>query len=133
MADFRSDRMASPEGEGRAKATAERVWDKYYATNKALNKPLFEAFPWIRNVVKGQAGSAAVDVFGFWVAWQLFGGFDGLQKHLGMSRSTIYRRIAAFRAVFGEHPDVYEMPGITVDVAAFYAAAPTRQKKQASE
>jgi hypothetical protein len=36
-----------------------------------------------------------------------------------MSRSTIYRRISAFRAVFGEHPDLFEFPGVKVDVEAF--------------
>lgn len=122
MADFRSDRMASPEGEGRAKHALEDAWDAYYSANRAVNKPLFAAFPWLKNVVRGQISSAAVDVFGFWLVWRLFGGFEGLQQHLGMSRSTIYRRIAAFRSVFGEHPDVYEFPGIDVDVEAFYAA-----------
>ncbi|MCR2812580.1 hypothetical protein [Microbacterium sp. zg.Y1084] len=121
MADFRSERMASPEGEGRAKHALENAWDTYYVVNRAANKPLFAAFPWIKTMMRGQAASAAVDVFGFWLAWRLFGGFEGLQEHLGMSRSTIYRRIAAFRSVFGEHPDVYEFPGITVDVEAFYA------------
>jgi predicted DNA-binding transcriptional regulator AlpA len=51
--------------------------------------------------------------------WRLFGGFEGLQANLGMSRSTIYRRISAFRAVFGEHPDLFEFPGVKVDVEAF--------------
>lgn len=121
MADFRSERMASPEGEGRAKHALEDAWDAYYSANRAINKPLMGAFPWIKKMIRGQIGSAAVDVFGFWLVWHLFGGFDGLQHHLGMSRSTIYRRIAAFRSVFGEHPDVYRFPGIELDVEAFVA------------
>ena len=40
-------------------------------------------------------------------------------ENLGMSRSTIYRRISQFRAVFGEHPDVYDFPGVDVDVDVF--------------
>jgi len=47
------------------------------------------------------------------------GGFEGLQKNLGMSRSSIYRRVSQFRAAFGEHPDVFEFPGVTVDVEGF--------------
>lgn len=111
--------MPSPEGEGRAKHALEQVWDSYYSTNKAVNKSLFSALPWLKKALSGQPGSAAVDLFGFWLVWRLFGGFEGLQRHLGMSRSTIYRRISAFRAVFGEHPDVYEFAGVSIDVEAF--------------
>lgn len=119
MADFRAERMPSPEGEGRAKSALEDAWDAYHSANKAINKPLYSAFPWLRQAVRGQAASAAVDLFGFWLIWRLFGGFEGLQKNLGMSRSTIYRRISQFRAVFGEHPDVYDFPGVDVDVDVF--------------
>lgn len=119
MADFRSDRSPSPEGEGRAKSAVEHAFDSYYSANKAVNKTLYSAFPWIRSLTRGQVASAAIDTFGFWLIWQLFGGFEGLQKHLGMSRSTIYRRIAAFRSVFGEHPDTYQLPGVTIDVEEF--------------
>ncbi len=118
MADFRSERSASPEGEGRAKSALSDAWDAYYAANRAVNKPLLEAFPWIKKAMRGQIGSAAVNVFGFWMVWHLFGGFDGLQQ-LGMSRSTIYRRIAEFRSVFGEHPDTHQFPGVEIDVEAF--------------
>jgi len=119
VADFRSERMASPEGEGHAKSALEDAWDAYYAANRAVNKPLLAAFPWIKKAIRGQIGSAAVDVFGFWMVWHLFGGFEGLQQHLGMSRSTIYRRIASFRSVFGEHPDVYQFPGVELNVEKF--------------
>lgn len=130
MADFRAERMASPEGEGRAKSALEDAWDAYHSANKAINKPLYSAFPWLRQALRGQAASAAVDLFGFWLIWRLFGGFEGLQKNLGMSRSTIYRRISAFRAVFGEHPDVCEFPGIEVDVEAFLQDFMTRFAKR---
>ncbi len=113
--------MASPEGEGRAKHALEDAWDAYHSANKAINKPLFAALPWVRQLVRGQAANAAVDAFGFWLVWRLFGGFEGLQNNLGMSRSTVYRRISAFRSVFGEHPDVFEFPGVTVDVETFVA------------
>lgn len=119
MADFRAERMPSPEGEGRAKHALEDAWDAYHSANKAINKPLLATFPWIKKALAGYTGSATIDLFGFWLVWRLFGGFEGLQQHLGMSRSTIYRRISSFRAVFGEHPDVYEFDGISIDVEAF--------------
>ena len=121
VADYRSERMPSPEGEGRAKHALEDAWDAYHSANKAINKPLFAALPWLRQAVRGQAANAAVDAFGFWLAWRLFGGFEGLQTNLGMSRSTVYRRISAFRSVFGEHPDVFEFPGVEVNVETFVA------------
>jgi hypothetical protein len=119
MADFRSERSASPEGAGRARNALEKAWDAYHSANKAVNKPLFAAFPWVKRLFRGQTATAATDLFGFWLLWRLLGGFEGLQENLGMSRSTIYRKISAFRSVFGEHPDVYEFPGVTVDVEAF--------------
>ena len=111
--------MPSPEGEGRAKDALERTWDSFYAANRAINKPIYAAFPGLKKLVRGQAASGVVDLVGFWLLWRLLGGFDGLQATLGMSRSTIYRRISQFRAVFGEHPDTYEFPGVSVDLAEF--------------
>lgn len=116
MADFRSERMPSPEGEGNAKHALESAWAAYYAANRTVNKPLHAAFPGLKSLVRGWVGSTTVDLFGFWLAWRLFGGFDGLRQ-IGMSQSTIYRRIALFRSTFGVHPDVFDMPGVTVDVA----------------
>ncbi len=46
--------------------------------------------------------------------WHLEGGYEGLRR-LGLSRSAIYRRINSFRTRFGEHPDVYKFPGVTLD------------------
>lgn len=112
--------MPSPVGEGNAKHSLEAAWDAYYATNKAVNKPLQAAFPGIKSLMRGRVGSTTVDLFGFWLTWRLVGGFDGLRQ-LGMSRSTIFRRVALFRAVFGVHPDVFEVPGVTADVAEFLA------------
>lgn len=119
MADFRSERSASPEGEGRAKSAMESAYDAYLQTNKSVNRRLFGAFPELRDLLRGYASSRMFDMFGFWLLWRLTGGFDGMQKMLGLSRSGMYRRVAAFREVFGEHPDVYEFPGITIDPAAF--------------
>ena len=107
--DFRSDRMETPEGKGNAKSRFDRAWSAYVKTvNKAIPKSLAASF-----------GSAtAVDLLGFWLVWQVEGGFDGLRR-LGMSRSSIYRRIKIFRKLMGVHPDEYVMPGVTIDVAAY--------------
>ncbi|TAM66859.1 MAG: hypothetical protein EPN48_14310 [Microbacteriaceae bacterium] len=129
MADFRAERMPSPEGEGRAKSSLEKAWDAYHAANKAVNTPLLAAFPGLKSLMRGYANSTLFDLFGFWLLWQLAGGFEGLQKTLGMSRSSVYRRISQFRAVFGEHPDVYEFPGVTVDVEAFVQGMAERAKE----
>lgn len=111
--------MPSPEGEGRAKHALEQAWDRYYAANAAVNKPVYRALPFVKSLLRGYTASNAFDLFGFWVAWRLVGGFEGMQREFGMSRSSVFRRVALFRRVFGEHPDVYEFPGITVDPAAF--------------
>lgn len=127
MADFRGDAMPSPEGEGRAKATAEQAWDAYYKMNKAINKPLLDAVPQARNVLRGWAGGTLVDLVGFWVMWHLCGGFDGVKKATGLSRTSIYRRISLFRQVFGEHPDVFVFSGIEIDPVEFVQGMAARK------
>lgn len=119
MADFRTERMPSPEGEGRAKDALEAGWSAYYRTNKAINDPIYAALPFLRNIGKGYTASRVFDLFGFWAWWRICGGFEGVQKQLGLSRSAVFRRVALFREVFGEHPDVFEFPGISVDPVAF--------------
>ncbi len=121
--------MPSPEGEGRAKHALEAAWDSYFAANKAVNKPLLTVFPGLKSLLRGYVNSTMFDLFGFWVLWRLVGGFEGMQTALGMSRSSVYRRISQFRAAFGEHPDVYEFPGVTVDVEAFVRGMAERGKK----
>ena len=58
---------------------------------------------------------------GFWLVWQLEGGFEGMRR-LGMSEASIYRKVKAFRETFGAHPDEYVFPGVTVDVEAYLRA-----------
>ena len=108
MTDFRSDRMETPEGRG----VARRAWDAYA---NAVGKV---ATPALRPLVQMYAAGSVVDLIGFWAVWHLEGGFEGLQR-MGMSRASIYRRIKLFRIAFGAHPDEFEMPGITLDLAAF--------------
>lgn len=116
MADFRSERMASPEGEGQALTRLEKAWGSYYETNRKLNRPIVDLWgPFL----KPFAAKPAMELFGFWMAWQLLGGFDGVANSLSISRSGMYRRIALFRRVFGEHPDVYQFPGVYIDMDRF--------------
>lgn len=126
MADFRSERMPSPEGEGRAKSALESAYETYYKVNKATNKRLFGAFPELRQMLRGYAGARLLDLIGFWLMWQLCGGFENTQKALGISKSQMYRRIAQFREAFGEHPDVYKFEGIELNPAEFAAGFAAR-------
>lgn len=109
--DFRADPMASREGEGRAKAAWEAV-----KGNSKYSK--IQRLPLIGNLALRQIE----ELLGFWLLWHLHGGFDGLER-FGFNRATVFRKVARFRTVFGMHPDVFEMPGIEVDVAAYWAGA----------
>lgn len=60
------------------------------------------------------------DLIGFWALWHLEGGGQGLER-LGMSRATLYRKVAQFRESFGVHPDEFEFPGLTADPGAYLA------------
>lgn len=121
--DANRQRMPSPEGEGRALEASEASWRAYYRANKSVNDALSAVIPGFKQLSatlsKGSTSAKVLDAFGFWVWWRIAGGFDGVQKALGLSRAGMYRRIALFREVFGEHPDVFEMPGITVDPVEF--------------
>lgn len=125
VTDFRSDRMESPEGRG----VARRAWEGYVAGVGKVTTPV------LKPLVRKYAAGSIVDLVGFWAVWHLEGGFEGLQR-LGMSRASIYRRVKLFRIAFGEHPDTFEMPGITLDLEAFQAgwaekkAAKTAAKSQ---
>ncbi len=107
--DFRSERMPSQDGTGKARA----AWDAYVA---AVGK--VAQTPPVKTGIEQYAAATVVDLFGFWLWWQLEGGFEGLRR-MGMSRSAIYRRLKAFRRYYGVHPDDFELPGVTIDVAAF--------------
>lgn len=100
--------MESPEGKGRAR----RAWDAYAnAVNKAAG-PVVEPF------TRRAAVPVMMDLAGFWLLWHVEGGFEGLQR-IGMSRSSIYRRISLFRRLLGVHPDEYVMPGVKLDITKF--------------
>jgi len=120
MADFRAQRMPSPEGNGNAAGRWRRAWDAYSRTVNRVAGPAVG--PVVEPMAVKYAGRVVEDLVGFWLLWQLEGGFDGLQR-LGMSRSAIYRRIASFRKHFGAHPDDFAFPGVHVDVQAYLAAS----------
>ncbi len=117
MTDFRSDRSESPEGKGRAR----RAWDAYAKGVNALTLPLLE--PSIAHV----ANTMTVDLVGFWVAWHLHGGFEGLVE-FGMHPSTVWRRVKRFRLAFGMHPDEYRLPGVEIDPRKFWEDARRRSE-----
>ena len=119
MDDFRSDRMPSAEGHGNARSRWLRAWDAY---NNAVQNA-----PGVQPSARWIAGRLTENLAGFWLIWHLEGGFDGLRR-LGMSRSSIYRRVALFRKTFGAHPDDYSFPGVSIDLEAYLrggAEAPT--------
>src|SRR5829696_3259298 len=97
VADFRAERMPSPDGHGNAKAAWQRAWDAYSRAANRVTGPVLE--PAIRTIAR----TVTFDAMGFWLAWHLEGGFEGLQSRLGMSRSAIYRRLSLFRRATGKH------------------------------
>lgn len=107
--DYRSEPMDSPEGKG----IARRAWQAYAdAVNRS---PVGKG---MAKLLAPYGAAKAVDLMGFWLTWHLEGGFEGLRR-LGMSRATIYRKIKWFRAATGQHPDEYELRGVTIDVAEY--------------
>lgn len=109
--DFRTEPMESREGEGRARD----AWDQVPGTAK-YNAPV--SLP----VVGALARSWTEELIGFWILWHIRGGFDGLERW-GMNRATIFRKIGKFRETFGEHPDTFQMSGISIDVADYWKNA----------
>jgi hypothetical protein len=133
VADFRSERMPTPEGEGNARDAWDEVWTDTYRLSRAINERIYAIAPWLKRVNRPQAGRAAVDLVGFWVMWHLAGGFDGVQQATSMSRAAMYRRIALFREVFGEHPDVFRMPGVTIDLSTAVRATDEASASDSAE
>jgi hypothetical protein len=111
--------MPSPEGEGKARSNWKRAWDAYARTvNRA-------AGPALEPVVRPVARELTFELMGFWLAWHLEGGFEGLQDRnkLGMSRSAVYRRVTMFRRMTGVHPDEFTIPGVELSVEDYLRGA----------
>lgn len=105
--------MASPEGGGKAR----KAWDAYA---RAVNKTITPALaPFLKPATDPVGRQIVEDLVGFWVMWHLYGGFEGLEQ-FGMHKSTIWRKVARFRQVTGEHPDLFEMPGVTINAKAYW-------------
>ena len=102
--------MPSADGFGLAR----KAWDAYVLRSSKVFTPPLEAIA--GKQIRTLAGTAVMDLVGFWVLWHMYGGFEGLEKELGLSKATIWRRVAAFRKAFGAHPDEFEFPGITIDL-----------------
>jgi hypothetical protein len=117
--------MPSPDGRGVAKSRWQRGWDAYSKAVKTVAEPVLG--PALRPALEPLARTLTFDLIGFYFAWHMHGGFEGLQRDLGMSRSAVYRRIALFRRLMGQHPDEYVMPGMGLDVAAYLARKPYGQ------
>ncbi|MCW2843472.1 MAG: hypothetical protein JWN22_1388 [Nocardioides sp.] len=107
--------MPSAEGRGLAKA----AWGKYVSVTNRYLQPVIDATP-LGDGIRSVSANSVSDLVGFWVLWHLYGGFEGLQG-LGMSRSSIFRKVAMFRKIFGKHPDEFTLPGVTIDVKAYLA------------
>lgn len=105
--DYRSQKAPDREGPAR------RAWRRYAdAVNELSRRGLL---PGITQGAEALARHMTINRFGFWLAWQLNGGFEGMRR-IGMSESAIWRQVKLFRDTFGEHPDDFRMPGVTIDV-----------------
>lgn len=114
--------MDSPEGKGIARA----AWEAYANAVTKVSAPA------IRPLARGIARKQVIELVGFWVAWHLYGGFEGLVEHVGMHPTTVWRKVKKFRVGFGEHPDVYKMPGVTIEPEVYWAAVEGGAKALAS-
>ena len=111
MRDFRSEKMETADGKGIARARRLAEGRRFGRRSRTL---------WNRQLRRITASQVS-DLVGFWTMWHLHGGFEGLEE-LGMSRSTIFARVRRFRTLFGKHPDEYQLPGVVVDVEAYWSA-----------
>ena len=114
--DFRSDPMDTPEGQGIAK----KAWNAYVKAVDRSVPPFVKSK--LATALEPLGTTVVEDMIGFWVMWHLYGGFEGLEE-FGMHKSTIWRKVARFRRVTGQHPDVFEMPGITIDPKEYWTSA----------
>ena len=133
--DYRRDRSTSLEGQGIARArwsafqdaVPDDVWEDIYEARVAagLISPVTGSDPDdpppdedVPDEVIEAMGRAAVEeseLYGFYVAWHLAGGFANLQAS-GWHRATIHRKIRRFRARFGQHPDELFFPWLRLDL-----------------
>ena len=89
---------------------------------RAVEKLALKAAVPFERQVRSAALNTVTDLMGFYAAWHLFGGSEGLQR-LGMQRSMIYRKVHLFQEAFGSHPDLYDFPGLRPNQKDYLAAA----------
>ena len=106
--------MPTAEGRGLARA----AWERYVHASNKLFRPAVDTL--LGSAIKSFSAGTVSDLVGFWLLWKMYGGFEGL-RDLGMSRSSIYRKAALFRRLFGAHPDEFEFPGVAIDLEAYWA------------
>ncbi|MHB8439974.1 MAG: hypothetical protein ACYDD4_12550 [Acidimicrobiales bacterium] len=114
--------MEKSGGQGRPKAGAARArWASYCErTEEALfdlaqeGEELYEKLPEEMQITEISSAIDLAELAGFWVAWHLAGGFAGLERW-GWNRSTIFRKVRRFRAVFDQHPDTYRFSWLRAD------------------
>jgi hypothetical protein len=102
--------MPTVEGAG----IARQAWQTYSSAVGKVGGPIIDPF------AKRMGANVVSDLLGFWLVWQLEGGFAGLER-MGMGRTTIFRRVKRFRQVFGKHPDEFSLSGVSIDVEAYWA------------
>lgn len=114
-----ADALVELDSRGRSREGRGLAWARYRdAVNRLSQAGLL---PGITEGAEKLARESVLSRSGFWLVWQLEGGFEGMRR-LGMSEATIYRKVKAFRDTFGQHPDEYRFPGVTIDVEAYLLA-----------
>lgn len=117
MPDYRSEKMLSLEGEGIARGRfhsyVERSSDGFFDL-VGEGQEVHDVLPDEARFCEVASAIELSELVGFWLAWHLSGGFEGLER-AGWNRSTIFRKVRRFRAAFAEHPDTYRFPWLRVD------------------
>jgi hypothetical protein len=115
--------MPSAEGHGKARAAVQALLEQHPEAVPNWRDLDLEAPGWLDQALIPAARRVALrftaDLMGFWLLWHLEGGFEGMRR-LGMSETTVWRRVKAFRDAFGAHPDDYEFPGVEVKLEDYW-------------
>jgi hypothetical protein len=111
--DYRSEKMDSHEGRGRARGRWAGYLDQLDPS--VVHAAFYDGY----QAFGPNWAKETSELVGFWVAWHAAGGFEALE-HAGWNRATIFRKVRRFRAVFGEHPDEYVFEWMKVDLKRFW-------------
>lgn len=130
LTDYRTQRSASPEGSGHARA----AWEDFHLVlARDLTEEAFAAGGVTPAELADEAREDLLDavieeseLLGFWLAWWRAGGFAGLEM-AGWNRATIFRKVRRFRSTFGAHPDDYRPDWVRLDLAKVWRSALERR------